>query len=127
MSGFHIQNVPVVTISWILFFGLCFVIFLVLSLCSDSHCACCRCFKCCRELCAEDTTYQSDKVGRNRTISENSLQNSLLVSHSEGLSVADNTFTPVNSKGYHPVQQVLGASNSQIPSTTVVPNQEFYC
>ena len=44
-----LQNVPVVTICWVTFFALCFLIFLVLSLCSESHCACCKCFKCCRE------------------------------------------------------------------------------
>lgn len=35
------QNVPIVTICWVTFFALCFLVFLVLSLCSESHCACC--------------------------------------------------------------------------------------
>ena len=43
------KNVPVVTICWVTFFAICFLIFLVLSLCSESHCSCCRCLKCCRE------------------------------------------------------------------------------
>ena len=43
------KNVPVVTICWVTFFALCFLIFLVLSLCSESHCPCCRCWRCCRE------------------------------------------------------------------------------
>ena len=128
-SAFHIQNVPVVTISWIFFFGLCFVVFLVLSLCSDSHCACCRCCirncRCCRELCTEEGSAlhekHLDKVERNRNISENSLQNTLVVSSSEGLSIGGNPCTSVNGNG------ILGGSNTQIPTTSVVPNQEFYC
>ncbi len=34
---------------WVAFFVLCFVIFMVLSLCSETSCDFCGCLKCCRE------------------------------------------------------------------------------
>ena len=124
MNLWHYKNVPVVTISWIFFFGLCFLIFLVLSLCSESHCACCRCLRCCRERCSDEPPAGSssiEKGGRNRNISESTLQNSVLVSTSEGLNAGGNTCATVNSNG------MLEGSKAQIPSATVGPNQEFFC
>ena len=121
---YHYKNVPVVTISWIFFFGLCFLIFLVLSLCSESHCACCRCLRCCRERCSDDPPAGSssiEKGGRNRNISESTLQNSVLVSTSEGLNAGGNTCATVNNNG------LLEGSKAQIPSATIGPNQEFFC
>ena len=122
---YHYKNVPVVTISWIFFFGLCFLIFLVLSLCSESHCACCRCLKCCRERCSDDIpaggTNNIDKGGRNRNISESTLQNSVLVSTSEGINAGGNTCATINSNG------LLEGTNGQIQSATIGPNQEFFC
>ena len=122
------QNVPVVTISWIFFFGLCFLIFLVLSLCSESHCACCRCLmrcRCCRELCEEDSDLNTKKAyqsQRERNFSDTSIQNTLIVSNSEGgLSVGGNTCPPMNGN------ETLAGTNSKIPSTSVGPSQEFYC
>ena len=121
---YHYKNVPVVTISWIFFFGLCFLIFLVLSLCSESHCACCRCLRCCRERCSDDIPAGNnniDKSGRNRNISESTLQNSVLVSTSEGLNAGGNKCATINSNG------LLEGTKGQIQSATIGPNQEFFC
>ena len=128
MNLWHYKNVPVVTISWIFFFGLCFLIFLVLSLCSESHCACCRCLRCCRERCSDDQPAGSssiEKGGRNRNISESTLQNSVLVSTSEGLNAGGNTCANVgnlNGNG-----SILEGTKPQIQSATVGPGQEFFC
>ena len=121
---YYYKNVPVVTISWICFFILCFVLFLVLSLCSESHCLCCRCFRCCRERCSDDSTATNnnlEKGGRNRNISESTLQNSVLVSTSEGLNAGGNTCATINGNG------ILEGGKPQIPSASIGPNQEFFC
>ena len=126
MSLYHYKNVPVVTISWIFFFGLCFVIFLVLSLCSESHCICCRCLRCCRERCSDDATTGTgsniEKGARNRNISESTLQNSVLVSTSEGLNTGGNTCATVNGNG-----SILEGNKPQMQTATVGPGQEFFC
>ena len=60
----------------------------------------------------------------NRNASGSSLQNSLMISNSEGgISAGANNCTPVNGPG------VLGGNtqNSNMPSTAAVPSQEFYC
>lgn len=125
---YNYQNVPVVTISWIFFFGLCFVIFLVLSLCSESHCVCCRCLRCCRERCSDDPATSNnnnlEKGIRNRNVSESTLQNSVLVSTSEGLNAGGNTCATVNANG------IVEGCTPQLPAgtvTTLGPNQEFFC
>jgi len=43
-----VMNVPIITCVWIGFFITSFIIFIVLSLCSESKCSCCRVFRCCR-------------------------------------------------------------------------------
>ena len=130
MSLYHYKNVPVVTISWIFFFGLCFVIFLVLSLCSESHCICCRCLRCCRERCSDDPNTGGaggniEKGVRNRNISESTLQNSVLVSTSEGLNAGGNTCANVgnvNGNG-----SILDGTKPQNQPATIGPGQEFFC
>eukprot|EP00094_Tigriopus_californicus_P010878 TCALIF_10493-PA protein Name:"Similar to STAU1 Double-stranded RNA-binding protein Staufen homolog 1 (Ailuropoda melanoleuca)" AED:0.43 eAED:0.43 QI:0/0/0.33/0.66/1/1/3/106/144 len=54
-SGKVRKNIPVVTMCWVTFFALCFVIFLILSLCSETSCSWCRFIKCCREPVARET------------------------------------------------------------------------
>lgn len=144
------MNVPVVTISWIFFFGLCFVIFLVLSLCSDSRCACCRCLRCCRETQSSNQMTQIQKIrDRKRNISSEG-SSLMVVSNSEGLNngggvgvgvvgggvaMANNNCYPSNGSGGGVISG--GAPVTKIPSgsssmqnhvgNSGMPSHEFYC
>jgi len=41
VQGKTTMNIPILSILWVVFFCICFVIFLVLSLCSDTNCSWC--------------------------------------------------------------------------------------
>ena len=124
------KNVPVVTICWVTFFAICFLIFLVLSLCSESHCSCCRCLKCCREGTA--TVARIPSMVTTTYSSRDSLHHSLMRAGGQGLanSFASNScgslIQPIQNKNTN--QNFCNANNPTI--CTQPPHNkssEYYC
>ena len=110
----RILNTPIITIFWIFFFILSVVIWLVLTLCSESHCTCCCCLRCCRECCSDEVTTGTEGYielrGINRTFSDSTWQNSVLLSRSNGLNAGRKTCATQTTSIFppsHPHNQVL--------------------
>ena len=112
------KNVPVVTICWVTFFAICFLIFLVLSLCSESHCSCCRCLKCCREGTA--TVARIPSMVTTTYSSRDSLHHSLMRAGGQGLA---NSFAS-NSCGSL-IQPIQNHNKNHINTNN--QNQQNFC
>lgn len=59
---------------WVTFFALCFVIFLILSLCSETSCSWCRFIKCCREPVAREAQFRGTSNIANKIVNLNQSQ-----------------------------------------------------